>query len=166
MKKAAERIIRKLQLIPHIEGGYFKEIYKSPRTINCDDLKINSSEKYNLMTTIYYMLVEEQVSKFHFLDFDETLLFHAGSPLVFHLIDQSGNYSRVVLGPDVEKGQYPQFTVKAGILFGGELMDKESFGLISCIVSPGFEYDIFHLIPKEELLSRFPDHEEIILRLS
>jgi uncharacterized protein len=151
----ADQFIEKLGLQVHVEGGFYTETYRSP---------LLAGERA-LSTTIYFLLKEEQLSRFHQLTADEIWFFHYGAALRVHCIDDAGNLSVHHLGLNLEAGELPQLLIPAGTIFGSEMSDKNSFCLVSCMVSPGFEFDDFKLFTKEELLARFPQHEDIIQHL-
>ena len=95
-----EDIIKTLHLIPHPEGGFYKETYRSLETIN--------SGKRQLMTSIYFLLTSENVSKFHRIKSDELWFFHAGSPLIVHVLDASRAVP--VAGNLISQEHNPSFT--------------------------------------------------------
>ncbi|WP_346354771.1 cupin domain-containing protein [Azotosporobacter soli] len=161
-KFTADYYINTLQLEGHIEGGYFKELYKNSQTV----LANKSDEKRALSSTIYYLLKSGGVSKFHKLKSDEIWFFHDGSPLLIHMIDSAGVLRSVKLGLDVANGQLPQVLVPAGTIFGAEVAEKDSFGLVSCMVSPGFDYKDFQLCSYQELAEKYPKYLDLIKRLS
>jgi predicted cupin superfamily sugar epimerase len=60
MTKEIQELIDHLQLLPHIEGGYYKETYRSQETIQND-----SGDNRSLSTLIYFLLPSGKFSKFH-----------------------------------------------------------------------------------------------------
>ncbi|WP_375340645.1 cupin domain-containing protein, partial [Enterococcus faecium] len=40
------------------------------------------------------------------------------------------------------------------------------FALVSCVVTPGFEFEDFELFTQAELLNDYPQHSEIIQHLA
>ena len=152
----AKYFIDYLGLEPHIEGGYCKELYKNRRWV----------EGRPLSSTIYYLLKSGQVSRFHRLKSDELWLYHYGAPLLVHQINVEGILTTQTLGLGVEQGERPQITVPANTIFGAEVPEPESFCLVSCVVSPGFDYRDFELLSSEELCCQFPQLQDIIKRLS
>ena len=159
-------IIKKLNLTPHPEGGYFKEIKRSNENIPCESLPERYKGERSFYTTIYYMLVGKNKSHFHKVNSDETWYFHTGSSVTIHMLSETNGYSKVILGNNVLENEHPQFTVPQGVWFGAELNDKNSFGLFSCNVAPGFEYADFELGKREHLIKLFTDHEKIIDELT
>lgn len=55
--------------------------------------------------------------------------------------------------------------VSKGRIFGAA-MDPPGFSLLGCMVSPGGSFDDFELFSREALLAKYPQHENIICRLS
>jgi len=152
-----QKYIDALGLQPHPEGGFYKEVYRSEETIVGDER--------NLMTSIYFLLTSENVSKFHRIKSDELWFHHVGSPLIVHTLDENGHHEHVV-GSDFEKNMQPQFMVTKNTIFGSSVMKENSFSLVSCVVAPGFDFRDFELFTTESLLELFPNELEIIQRLS
>lgn len=150
-------LIASLELTPHVEGGYFKETYRS---VTFHELKNGKSR--SLATLIYFLLPHGNYSKFHKIESDEIWIYQAGSPLLIHMIDQDGKWSTATLGLDVTNGQQPQVCIPAQTIFGAEVLDAHSFSLSSCMVAPGFEFSDFQLYDKQELIGRFPELAPII----
>jgi uncharacterized protein len=166
MNNDAKEIIESLNLSPHPEGGYFSEIYRSDEMLSNESLphRYNSSRKFS--TSIYYMLVENDISHFHRLKSDETWHFYFGSPVIIHCLSPDGKYNKVEIGCRFKNNIFPQFTIKKGIWFAAEIEDKTSFSLIGCTVAPGFEYDDFELGNRNFLINQFPVFKEIITRFT
>lgn len=162
----AEHFIEQLGLEAHIEGGYFREIYRNKTTIDCNSYSDEFEDERSLSTTIYFLLKSEQTSKFHTLKFDEIWFYHYGSPMVVHMIDINGVYSKQILGLNLDKGETPQVLVPANTIFGAEPLENNTFGLVSCMVSPGFDFRDFTLFSANELTERFPEHKSIISRIN
>lgn len=158
--KAMQEFIEILGLTPHVEGGYFKETYRS-ETLHT----IENSKQRSLATLIYFLLPSRRYSKFHKIESDEIWIYQAGAPLLIHMIDQNGNYQTAKLGLDVTKGQQPQVCIAAQTIFGAEVLGDDAFSLSSCMVAPGFDFSDFQLYDKQELIGRFPDLAPIIEHL-
>lgn len=161
--KTTERIkflVDYLQLSPHPEGGFYKETYRSNQA-----LETPSGER-NLLTSIFFLLTSENVSRFHRIKSDELWYFHEGSNLTVHLLDESG-YQKLSLGNQFQENESQPFgLVKAETIFGSTVDAPDSYALVSCAVAPGFDFRDLELFKSEELLSLFPAHEEIIRRLT
>lgn len=149
--------VEKLDMLPHPEGGFYKETYRSNETI--------PGTNRQLMTGIYFLLTSENISRFHRIKSDEIWFFHAGSPLVVHTLDADGHNQQHV-GLDLEAGQQPQYLVSKNTIFGSSVLHENSYSLVSCTVAPGFDFEDFELFTKADLLPLFPEHEAIIERLT
>ncbi len=162
----AEEIIKKLNLSPHVEGGYFGEIYRSEEFLSQDSLPDRFDGGRNYLTSIYYMLKGNDVSHFHKLKSDEIWYFHSGSSVIVHKISETGKYEKEIMGINFYNGEKPQAIFKNNTWFAAELLDKESYSLFGCAVAPGFDFSDFKLADRQELISKYPNLEEIITRLT
>lgn len=166
MNTEIEKLIQKLELQPHPEGGYFKETYRSEGFIPKDSLGKAYTGPRNYSTCIYFLLTSDTFSAFHKIQQDEFWHFYKGSSIDLHLISPDGNHSKVVIGNDIENGEIPQFVVPGGYWFGGKVMAKDSYALVGCTVSPGFDFADFTLAEREKLIQEFPQHKGIIEELT
>ncbi|MGM0853763.1 MAG: cupin domain-containing protein [Bacillota bacterium] len=157
--------IKHLDMTPHPEGGYYAASYHSQENITDGRIRERFSDDRKLWTSIYFLLEENQVSNFHKLKSDELWYFHDGSPLTIYMILEDGTLQRESLGLDIVNGQRPQVLVPKGAIFGS-VKEEEGFSLVGCMVSPGFEFEDFYLFEREELVNRFPEHSDIIMRLT
>ena len=154
--QTADEFIQHLELEQHVEGGYYCSSYRSAESFD---------DKRALWTSIYFLLRTGEVSNFHRLTADEMWYFHAGESLTIYMIDQEGTLTTAQLGLDLAAGQRPQFLVPKGSIFGSA-MNQPGFSLVGCMVSPGFTFEDFELFSQESLLELYPEHKEIIVRLS
>ena len=120
----------------------------------------------SLSTSIYYLLRSGEVSHFHRLKSDEIWYFHMGSPVVVYLISLSGDLKIIKLGCEIDKEEVPQIVIPAGSIFGAEVAEKDSYSLVGCMVSPGFHFNDFELMEREELLMNYPVHKDIIKKFT
>jgi predicted cupin superfamily sugar epimerase len=164
--KEAKYWIEKLQLEAHPEGGHFRQTYRSEVSIAREALPAGFAGARAASTAIYFLLEEENFSAFHRLRSDEVWHFYAGDPLVVHVIEPEGNYSSILLGCDLEAGQVLQGVVRAGCWFASHVADWNSFSVVGCTVAPGFEFDDFELGKRAELVATYPQHRELIHRLT
>jgi hypothetical protein len=158
--------IERLGLIPHREGGYYREVYRSTDLISPAGLPARFPGERALATSIYYLLRSEQVSLFHRLRSDEIWCFCLGSRLTIAVIRPSGELEEVNLGRDFEAGESLQSVVPAGRWFGASVAAPDSFSLVSCTLCPGFDGEDFELGAREQLLSLYPQHRSTILKLT
>ncbi|WP_430077187.1 cupin domain-containing protein [Paenibacillus ferrarius] len=158
--------IAKLGLEAHPEGGYYKRTYQSEECMTDRELSVQFKGTRLLYTSIYFLLESKDVSHFHRLKSDELWYYHAGSPLTIHVIHPDGVYEKVKLGLDLERGERPQYVVPKNSIFGSSVMEPDTFSLVGCMVSPGFDFQDFELFTKEQLLGWYPQHREIIEQLA
>lgn len=161
-----DQIIRNLDLKPHPEGGFFRETYRSNGVINTDSLDSNYIGERNYSTCIYFLLTSEVFSAFHRIFQDEIWHFYDGSPIDLHIITEDGEYTKTIIGRDIDRGQIPQIVVSGGSWFAATVSNQDDYSLIGCTVSPGFDFRDFELPTRNELISKFPQHQEIITKLT
>lgn len=155
MTDRINELIEELNLQPHPEGGFYSEIYRS----------VDVFGNRNLMTSIYFLLTSNNVSKFHSIKSDELWFFHEGSSLTVHVLD-NGKYIEKKLGLLLEKNEKPQLLVEKNLIFGSSVNDEDSYALVSCVVSPGFDFKDFKLYSFNELIENYPDKYDIIKKLT
>ena len=145
------------------EGGYYKETYRSDKTII---LPSETDGERSISTSIYYLLDGAQFSAFHRLKSDEIWHFYIGSSVTLYIINKMENLSEVKLGSNIEKGELFQIQVRAESWFAATVNDISSYALIGCTVSPGFDYLDFELGDRKKLIERYPQHRSIIEKLT
>ncbi|HAY33239.1 MAG TPA: cupin domain-containing protein [Ignavibacteria bacterium] len=162
MKKTPEHWKQKLEMKPHPEGGFFKEVYRSDLSIKKEHLPGEFRGDRNISTSIYYLLSENDRSRFHRILSDELWHFYDGGTLLIFEIDSYGLLKVNRLGLNADEGDLPQVVITAGNWFGAVLLNKDSYCLAGCTVSPGFHFEDFQLADREELLKTYPEHSDII----
>ncbi len=162
----AEQIIRKLDLKPHPEGGFFRETYRSIGKIRPDSLDLIYTGERNHSTCIYFLLTSASFSALHRIHQDEIWHFYDGSPIHLHTLSPEGYYTKTVIGRDIDKGELPQVVVPGGTWFGATVVNEEEYSLVGCTVAPGFDFRDFEPGERTDLAGKFPEHQEIIKRLT
>ncbi len=164
--ETTERIVEKLEMNPHPEGGFYKETYRSNGVITKNALDKSFNGDRNYCTAIYFLLTSDNFSAFHRIKQDELWHYYAGSSLYVHVIDPKGNYKRYTVGINLAEDETPQLVVPAGCWFASSVKDIEAFSLVGCTVAPGFDFDDFELGERNILIAQFPEHEHIITQLT
>ena len=159
--KTAAYWIEKLGLVPHPEGGYYRETHRSAETIPGNSLPERFTGARNFSTAIYFLLRSQDRSLFHRIKSDELWHHYAGSSLSLYVLNDRG-LTRHRLGADPENGESFQVIVPAGSWFGAVVDQKENFTLSGCTVAPGFDFSDFEFADRVSLLKTFPDHQHII----
>ena len=152
--------IRRLDLLPHPEGGYYCESYRSAETIAA------AGGTRALSTAIYFLLPGDQVSALHRIRSDEVWHFYAGSALTLFVIHRDGRLEQARLGPDATAGEAFQAFVPAGAWYGAVVDDPTSYALVGGTVAPGFDFADFELGERVALTREFPQHRVLIERLT
>lgn len=176
-KEEKEAMITELGLIPHPEGGFFVETYRTGATPmssrgkttlpksteesrDCATATRRRTEdaddgRRNCMTSIYYMLTRESGHQWWALnESDHVHYHHAGGRVTYHLVHADGTYERKTLGRDVANGETPQLVVKGGTYKAAVLDPGAEFVMIGEAVAPGFDFRDFSFVSAKQLSGR------------
>ena len=131
-------LAEQFDLQPHPEGGWYRETFRSAT----ETAFPGYAGPRATATAIYFLLQPGESSAWHVVASDELWLWHAG---VLELIlggdgDDPVEGERVLLGPT-----RPQALVPAGEWQAARPVGDEPV-LVSCVVSPGFDYADFRLL--------------------
>ena len=127
----ADDIIARLALQPHPEGGHYRQTW----------IAENAGRPSG--TCIYFLLKAGERSHWHRVDATEIWLFHAGAPLILSMAETEAGPARDhVLTPDLSEGE-PQLIVPEN--HWQSARTTGDFTLVSCTVSPGFQFEGFTL---------------------
>jgi predicted cupin superfamily sugar epimerase len=132
----------RLDLAPHPEGGWFRETWRSTELVRLAD-----GRERPTATLIYFLLPAGESSAWHRVASDEIWLAHVGTVVLE--VGGAGTTpsagSSVELGGDVTAGQMAQVIIPAGVWQRTHPSDEDA--LVSCVVSPGFDFADFELEP-------------------
>ena len=132
----SRRLIEALGLEPHPEGGWYRETWRAE----------TEAGGRAPATAILFLLEPGQRSHWHKVDATELWLFHAGSALSLRTAPgHEGPVREARLGGDVLAGEQPQIRIAPGEWQSAEA--ESGWALVSCIVSPGFDFAGFELAP-------------------
>lgn len=135
----ADEIIAHLKLEPHPEGGFFRETFR--------DASLPHGGNRAVSTAIYFLLRENEISRWHKVDAAEVWHFYAGAPLELGICATDGRTSRHILGSDLNNGHRPQCVVPADHWQQARCLG--GYSLVGCTVAPGFEFSSFELAPPD-----------------
>jgi len=131
----ADRIIEKLGLMPHPEGGHYRETWAAP-----------GADGRPSGTSILFLLREGEASHWHRIDATEIWHFHAGAPLILETAASvAGPATAITLGPEVLAGHAPHGIVPPMVWQAARTTGQ--WTLVGCTVSPGFRFEGFELAP-------------------
>lgn len=166
MNHTAAYFVEKLKMQLHPEGGWFKETYRSEEVVLGEHLPNRFGDARHFSTAIYFLLEGKQFSAFHRIKSDEMWHFYYGGPLHVYVINEEGQLHIIKLGSNPEAGEEFQAVVKAGCWFASKPAVENSFALVGCTVSPGFDFQDFEMANRNDLVAKYPQHTEIIMSLT
>jgi len=148
-------IIAAHRLERHPEGGWFREVHCSPRTLG----KIPGYPgARTAFTAIYFLLLRGDFSAFHRLRSEEAWIHLAGDPLELILMGREVRQLRVAPATD---GGNPVAVVPSRELQAARSLGE--YSMAACFVAPGFDFADFSMPSRKELLQEYPDRRELIL---
>jgi predicted cupin superfamily sugar epimerase len=155
----ADDVKKVLGLVKHPrEGGWYVRTWESDESV--------ALERYagprRTSTAIYYLLEPGTFSEMHRLQSDEIFHHYLGGAVEMLQLFADGTSRRVVIGKDIAAGERPQHVVQRGVWQGSRLQTAESWCLLGCTVSPGFEFVDYQDAGAEELIARWPQEAEMI----
>lgn len=131
----ADRIAQALGLLPHPEGGRYRETWVA-----------EGGAGRPAGSCIYFLLAAGERSHWHRVDAAEIWHFYAGAPLLLSLAPTAEGPARSLrLGPDLFGGERPQAVVPAG--WWQAARSTGDWTLVGCTVSPAFRFEGFELAP-------------------
>lgn len=129
--QTAQDIIRLLDLMPHPEGGYYRETFRDAVTVGGRAAS----------TCIYFLLPQGVVSRWHRVDAVETWHWYAGAPLDLRIAADANTYVSHALGSALLAGERPQHVVPNG--HWQQACSMGAWTLVGCTVAPGFTFEGF-----------------------
>jgi len=163
MHPTVTTLVKRFDLKPHPEGGFYSETYRSTEIIPKTALSGRFSGDRHHSSAIYFLLEKDNFSAFHRIQSDECWHFYSGDPLWVHVLYDNGRSETITLG-NTEDAVF-QFVVPAGCWFASETAPGGVFSFVGCTVAPAFDFQDFELAKAEELIKNFPKQKELIQRL-
>ncbi len=166
MEQTSAFWIEKLCLQKHPEGGYYKEAYRSDESFPLFSLPPRFKDDRCFSTAIYFLLENDNFSAFHRIKSDEIWHFYKGSSLTLYIITEEGSLKNLQLGDNPLNGEHFQIVVPRNSWFAAHVNASNSFTLLGCTVSPGFDFNDFELANCEDLCKEYPQYETLIKKFT
>ena len=142
MVSRAAELIETLNLEPHPEGGFYRQVYRSPHSVQADD----GRDTRSALTAIYFLLPAGEKSRWHRVRSDEIWTHLEGSPVTLHLFDGTSASNIVVDRMHVVPADVWQAAEPNG-----------DYALVACFVAPGFEFSDFSImIDEADVIAQLP----------
>jgi uncharacterized protein len=161
-----KELIASLGLIPHPEGGHFREVYRSGAPpmrskgeTDAEGALLRTEREppeRNVLTSIYWMVDRASPIGFWCNNASAHVHYHhAGAALTYHVIHPDGRLETQRLGPDPRRGDVLQFVVEGGCWKAAHLAEGD-YCLLGEAVAPGFDFRDFRWGTEDELTRAFP----------
>lgn len=158
LSSTVRSLIEQYRLQPHPEGGWFREFYRSSRSVGIPEGYPGARVA---LTAIYFLLAADDFSAFHRVRSEEVWIHVAGEPLQIVLLDKEICFK--TLGP-LSGDCDPLVIVPPDMLQGARTMGECT--LVSCLVAPGFDFSDFVMPSRDELLLAWPEHGATVRRFT
>ncbi len=157
-------LIPALNLIPHPEGGFFVETYRSgtkpmstqgqtgyddPNLVSSTDQRENNRPdndiRRNALTSIFWVPTIQSPHLILGVNYsDHVHYYHGGRPFQYILYDPKGKgeLRKVILGPDLHKGHQLQVCVPGGIWKCGSVLGYNGDDEEEAIEYKDYEYSL------------------------
>lgn len=158
MTSRATQLIEQLQLQPHPEGGWYRELFRSPHAVQTGDGRPPRSA----LTTIDFLLQRRQASAWHRVQSDEVWHLLEGDSLTLWLLPPAGTgpLQQVVLSAATAR----RHVVPAGWWQAAE--PGGDFAYVGATVGPGFDFADFSFGRDDAaLVAALPRHTPDLSRL-
>jgi uncharacterized protein len=138
------KLINKLQLQPHPEGGFYRETWRSNLCLPQSILPAEYTGNRSAGTAILFLLPTDHFSRWHRVRSAELWFHQAGDPLELVMAETLDGTKQVIhLGRDdtfqavVPPNRWQRATPIPG---------TAGYALVACVVVPGFDFADFELI--------------------
>ena len=142
MHPRAAALIASLDLKPHPEGGFYREIFRSSSHVTPADGRGTRAA----LTTIYFLLPAGTNSRWHRVTSDEVWHLYEGGPLELLELDAHGDSPRQHVLAALADGMdaAPVRTIPAGHWQAARPLGD--YALVGCTVGPGFDFADFTML--------------------
>lgn len=161
MHPRAAELIATLELRPHPEGGFYRELFRSTTQVAPQDGRGARAS----LTTIFFLLPEDSVSRWHQVASDEVWHLYEGGPLaLLELTALGDDLFTHRLSPLGDAGT-PVCTIQAGNWQAARPLG--AYALVGCTVGPGFDFADFRMLADDRALAeqigtRWPNVADLI----
>lgn len=131
-----------LSLLPHPEGGFYSEIFRSEMLIQ------HNGKSRSALTSIYFLLTRGDVSRWHVVDADETWHYYEGDPVELYIMPPDFSTVEKIMIGTYGEGVKPTHVVPAG--WWQASRSSGEYTLVGCTVAPAFEFEGFRMLNEEE----------------
>ena len=149
LPEAAKEIVATLGLLPHPEGGYYREVFRDGATVmQGSPSRPGADRRRSAVTLIHFLVAGDRPTSWHRVASTEIWHHVGGDPLWLDIEESEGDppATRSLLLGDPLSRPAPA----VGIVPAGAWQRARSAGaysLATCTVAPGFEFEDFQLRP-------------------
>lgn len=138
------------------------------QAMETENIMFSQSYVGTASTAIIAMVIDDpqSFSDMHRLPTDEIWHFYLGDAIELLLLDPNGSDEVIILGQDVLNGERVQHVVPAGVWMGARIQPGGDYGVFGNTIAPGFSPDDFEGAVAQDLITQWPQREELIRALT
>ena len=146
MNPRVASLVQALKLKPHPEGGFYRETYRSKKTLDPRSLGEGYPSERAVVTAILFLLPTGARSALHRVRSDEVWMHHQGDPVLLGIRPEiEGDASREIRLGQGAKDAF-QAVVEGGLWQEATaLPGPAGYALVGCVVAPGFDFEDFEM---------------------
>jgi uncharacterized protein len=162
-KLSIQTLIGKLDLKPLWSKDHLAEFYRSDLMLPRDIIGKNFDGDRPVFNWAYYLLPEDVICPFHLHLADESWQLCVGGPLeLFIIYPQDGRLEKVLIGDNILEGQKFIHITPKDVWFAARTLKGAGYTLITHLVAPAFFPQDKTKGYYDDLVKKFPQHEELI----
>jgi uncharacterized protein len=122
----ADELRTLLKLEPNATCGFVRLTYVSKQTIAADGLPAPFSDGRPLGSALYFMVTPGAPVRLHRIRNDQLYHYYLGDPLEVFLLHADGTTERVIVGPDLRRGERVQLLIPGNTFHTARLIGPRS----------------------------------------
>jgi len=131
-----------------------------------EGLKFVETHRDEFRTSGHWLMLPNTFSAFHRVTNNEELWYIHQGAITLYIIDEAGRLTVRKLGSDIGAGEEPVVSVPIHCWQAALIECGVPFAFGSVVCAPAFQFELFEIADRKELLARYPDHAEIITKLT
>src|SRR6267154_5032815 len=154
---SAEEIRALLKLEPHAACGFVRITFISNQRIAPGGLPAPFLDGRPAGSALYFMVTPDAPVRLHRIRNDQLYHYYLGDPLEVLLLHGDGTTERVVVGPDLRRGERVQLLIPGNTFHTARLMGRRRWFLGASTEWPGVVPADVEIGDVEKLAAKYPD---------
>jgi uncharacterized protein len=153
----AEEIRALLKLEPHATCGFVRVTFISEKWISAGGLPPPFAEGRPAGSALYFMVTPDAPVRLHRIRNDQLYHYYLGDPIEVLLLRAHGTTERVVVGPDLRRGQCVQLLIPGNTFHTARVVGQRRWFLGASTEWPGVEPADVEIGDVDALTAKYPE---------